>query len=237
MRRVDRTRLLIKVIERLAKEEWPTIDLIVGQFEGKRRDDWQGSTTAYVTWSLENVANDSLLELGEFFGLSSRNSADDAHELGVTELSAIKRIWGEKSDARIFLSHCSSFSIEAGKLKENLRLLGISSFVAHTDIQPSKEWRQEIQRALKTMDVLAPLLTSDFHLSEWTDQEVGIGVNRGVPIISLKYGLDPYGFLEKYQALPCANQEPHQVAFNMALFRKPVGSAETGCLYAASGFT
>jgi len=47
-------------------------------------------------------------------------------------------------------------------------------------------------------------MTEEFHDSIWTDQEVGVAFCRGVQIISVKLGKDPYGFIGKFQALSCS---------------------------------
>jgi hypothetical protein len=91
----------------------------------------------------------------------------------------------------------------AARLKEQLALFGISAFVAHADIRPGEEWQAEIERALATMDAFVALLTSKFHDSKWTDQEVGYAFARRVPRIAVKLGTDPYGFIGKFQALAC----------------------------------
>jgi len=115
---------------------------------------------------------------------------------------ATKRIWGD-SGYRVFLSHKSKVKTETSKLKESLQLFGVSAFVAHKDIRPTKEWRDEIENALATMDALVALMTDGFHDSDWTDQEIGYAFGRGVPIIALRMGTDPYGFIGKFQALSC----------------------------------
>jgi hypothetical protein len=56
---------------------------------------------------------------------------------------------------------------------------------------------------LASMDAFVALLTEKFHTSEWTDQEVGYALGRGVPLIAVKLGADPYGFIGKFQALAC----------------------------------
>ena len=115
---------------------------------------------------------------------------------------ATKRIWGD-SGFRLFMSHRAEVQAETGALKEKLKLFGISSFVAHVDIHPTKTWQDEIENALATMDGFVALMTPDFHLSKWTDQEVGHAVCRGVPTIAVNFGMTPYGFLAKFQALTC----------------------------------
>jgi len=54
------------------------------------------------------------------------------------------------------------------------------------------------------MQAFVALMTPKFHDSKWTDQEVGYALARGVPLIGAKMGLNPYGFIGKFQALPCS---------------------------------
>lgn len=110
-----------------------------------------------------------------------------------------ERIWGD--GFRVFLSHKSEVKRETSELKEALSLFGVSAFVAHEDIIPSKPWQDEIVAALASMDAFVALLTKDFHESEWTDQEIGFAFARGVPIVSVRLGRDPYGFIGKFQGL------------------------------------
>lgn len=114
---------------------------------------------------------------------------------------AEKRIWGAGDPFRIFLSHISKFKAETAELKKRLKLFGVSCFVAHMDIKPSKEWQNEIELALASMDGFVALLTEKFHESAWTDQEVGFAFARRVPIVAVRLGLDPYGFIGKFQGL------------------------------------
>lgn len=113
---------------------------------------------------------------------------------------ATKRIWGD-TGFRVFLSHKAEVKKEITTIKNGLRLFGISCFVAHEDIHPTKAWQEEIENALASMDGFVALLTEGFHDSAWTDQEVGYAVARGVPIIAVRLGNDPYGFIGKFQAL------------------------------------
>ena len=119
---------------------------------------------------------------------------------------ATKRIWKEDG-FRVFLSHKSEFRKEAAAIKDRLRLFGIAAFVAHEDIHPTRAWQDEIECALATMDGFVALMTEDFHDSHWTDQEVGYAVARGAPIIAVRLGTDPYGFIGRFQALSGTWQE------------------------------
>lgn len=117
---------------------------------------------------------------------------------------ALQRIWGTQH-VRVFLSHKSSAKEAATKLKQSFARCGIAAFVAHEDIEPTEEWQREIERALFSMDTLVALLSEDFHGSSWTDQEVGVAIGRGVPLIAIRLGLDPYGLMGKGQGVGGCN--------------------------------
>jgi hypothetical protein len=112
----------------------------------------------------------------------------------------LEKIW-QPHCLRLFLSHKSDYKAQASELKAYLSLLGISAFVAHEDIKPTKEWQGEIEKALFSMHALVALMTEGFSNSKWTDQEIGVAIGRKVPIFSVKLGEDPYGFIGKYQAI------------------------------------
>ncbi len=125
---------------------------------------------------------------------------------------ALHRIWGTEH-VRVFLSHKSSVKEQTSRLKQSFARCGISAFVAHNDIEPTEEWQREIERALFSMDALVALLTKDFHDSDWTDQEVGVAIGRGVPLIAVKLGRDPYGLMGKGQAISgCSWEDTDAIA-------------------------
>ncbi|HZV62649.1 MAG TPA: toll/interleukin-1 receptor domain-containing protein [Methylophilaceae bacterium] len=126
---------------------------------------------------------------------------------------------------RLFLSHLSSFKKNTGLLQAALRRYGISAFVAHVDIEPTKEWLDEIEVGLQTMDALAAILMPGFKESNWTDQEVGVAVGRGVLIIPIIRGLNPYGFIAKYQGLHATGKTVADVASD--IFRILIKSTKT----------
>ena len=103
----------------------------------------------------------------------------------------------------VFLSHKAEVKSQIYVLKQGLEEYGVEAFVAHADIDPGTEWQEEILGALEVMDAFVPVLTEGFRDSQWTDQEVGYAIARGVRIIPLRLGVDPYGFMGKYQGLTC----------------------------------
>ena len=82
---------------------------------------------------------------------------------------------------KVFISHLAIHRRFAGELQEQLATLGISAFVAHNDIEPTAEWQTEIEKGLATCDSLVALLHSDFHKSNWTDQEIGLSWGEASP--------------------------------------------------------
>ena len=62
----------------------------------------------------------------------------------------VRRFW-PNGRYRLFLSHVSSHKVAVSKLKDELDLRGVSAFVAHQDIEPSLEWRNEIELGLRSI--------------------------------------------------------------------------------------
>ena len=92
----------------------------------------------------------------------------------------MNRIWGPKSRThyRVFLSHSARDKSRTAEIAGELKELGHRTFVAHDDIQATREWRDEIVHALNTMTHFVGLVTDDFHSRVWTDQEVGYAFCR-----------------------------------------------------------
>ncbi len=166
--------------------------------------------------SLHNFQNESIEEV--FFEIEPTNDPDWRQKSGLlltgkrtVDPNTADRIWGD--GYRVFLSHKTEVKVETKALKDALAKFRVSCFVAHEDIKPTKEWQNEIESALTTMDAFVALLTENFHESDWTDQEVGFALARNVPIISVRLERDPYGFLGKFQGLKCSwENAPNEVA-------------------------
>ena len=118
----------------------------------------------------------------------------------------------ETDHFRIFISHVATYKKQARELKIALKTFGVTSFVAHEDIEPTKKWLDEIQSALSSMDSIVAIVTPDFIQSKWCDQEVGIAMGLGRLIVPVRMGADPYGFLGKYQGLASHGKTMDQVA-------------------------
>ncbi len=113
---------------------------------------------------------------------------------------AIPSFW-QPGFFRLFISHLASNKEKAHALKEALARYQVAAFVAHDDIEPTREWQGEIESALRTMDALAAIVEPGFVESRWCDQEVGVAIGRGKLILPLRAGADPHGFMGKYQGI------------------------------------
>jgi hypothetical protein len=113
---------------------------------------------------------------------------------------------------KAFITHIAKNKDAAGKLQNSLLQHNISAFVAHTDIEPTREWENEIINALNISDGLIALLHTGFHESNWTDHEIGYGIGRGLLVVSVAFGETPYDFIGRYQALPGPGKSYDQLA-------------------------
>lgn len=103
---------------------------------------------------------------------------------------------------RMFISHLTTDKVSASNLKTALFDYGVSCFVAHEDIEPTKLWANEIENALRTMQCLCAVITPEFNSSKWCDQEVGYALGRQILVIPIRKGCDPYGLFGKIQGIP-----------------------------------
>jgi hypothetical protein len=139
---------------------------------------------------------DSVLILPALEDADATDESAEQRKLALSE----PRFW-RSGHFRLFISHRAEEKVFAQQLSEGLLGYGISGFVAHEDIEPTREWENEIITALRTMDGLLAILSSTFHASEFTDQEVGAAIGRDKPILTLRNGSDPYGLMARGQAL------------------------------------
>ena len=119
----------------------------------------------------------------------------------------LRRIW-ERDGFRLFITHRAQDKSGAAELKAKLSPYGVCGFVAHQDIAPNQIWQSEIERALVSMHALAALITPGFDTSVWSQQEIGFALGRGVPVIPVRVGSDPHGFIARIQALSADLSNP-----------------------------
>ncbi len=145
--------------------------------EALEYDRWNGGTTYYafnllvpvtvyasVELSIEEIESKihekiSRLLRGETNDFVSKVYVQPRHkEHPQPQLSVPPDFW-LPGHFRLFISHLGEHKESAQRLAKTLRAYGITSFVAHEDIEPTKEWQLEIHRALFSMDALAAILS------------------------------------------------------------------------------
>ncbi|WP_419554496.1 toll/interleukin-1 receptor domain-containing protein [Candidatus Poriferisodalis sp.] len=199
----QRVDVIRRVATRLGSEDdWTIIDLVLEQFGFPIRWEWNGTKDAYVIDCLKQGDDDNLSAIDQYLMGHPRPSDEP---------------W-EGEGFRLFLTHLAKRKQIAHTLKSHLRYFGVDAFVAHDDIQAGKEWQVVIESALRSCDALAGLLHDGFRKSDWCDQEVGIALGRGIPVVPIQYDLLPYGFFGSVQAVNNAvDLQPKDLARGLVL--------------------
>jgi TIR domain len=162
---------------------------------------------------LRTLSDDNLIALSAYL---HPESADVSASL--EETSDREGPW-KPDHFRLFISHTSAHKELAGGLHAAMLGFRTDCFVAHTTIEPTREWEEEIERALRTCHALVALITPDFSGSRWCDQEIGVCYGIGTLVVPVRIGLDPYGFIGKFQALNFAPDREHVVTLRDRLFQ------------------
>ena len=185
-----RVRIICEVGRRLGGAEWSVIYLTLRQFNFPNSDWHDDDRQAYVMRMIEDGDDDLLLSLGRHLNYEF-----------IPPNSTIEPIFWKSDFFRLFISHLAKHRRFVADIQDKLLALGISSFVAHNDIEPTREWQDEIETALATSDGMLALLHPGFHESKWTDQEIGYAMGRQVLIVAARFGTDPYGFIGRFQGM------------------------------------
>lgn len=201
----ERVTLIDEVAKRLSQEKWSLIDTTLVQFKLPTEYVWDGQSYDYVIAMIQHAADESLVDLAHHVGYQFNQANTPLIE---------PSFWGQAM-LRVFLTHLSKHRMYAAKLQEALLTYGISCFVAHNDIEPTAEWQQQVVTALSTCHGLIALLHANFHDSQWTDQEIGFAMGRGVPVFAVRYDQDPYGFISHLQAFSGNDKEAGILALEM----------------------
>ncbi len=123
-----------------------------------------------------------------------------------------------------FLSYQTADKKTAGKIRGLLDKLGITTFLAHEDIQVSHEWRTTILDEIEKVDLFIAILSADYYKSPWCVQESGIAAFRGLCIIPLSIdGSIPQGFIAHIQSTKVDADNIEVESLFPALAKKDVG--------------
>lgn len=200
----QRINLIKKLAKHLAEFGFSEGNLILRQFGLPWSNGWSaGEEESYFLSMLEKGQDEQLVELHEYL------FPEDT--LPGISLSPRGGNWSEGS-LRLFLSHSSKKKLLVTQIKQELLEYGVESFVAHEDIEPTKEWLEEIKLALNTCHAFVAILCSDFKSSNYCDQEVGYALQRGLLVVPVRVKIDPYGFMAPLQGVSAFEKEPVEIA-------------------------
>lgn len=103
---------------------------------------------------------------------------------------------------KAFISYHHDDRAVGGQIAELLSRLGITTFLAHEDIDVSEEWRIVLLSELRITDLFIPILTKNYYASVWCVQESGIAAGRKkTSFIPLSIdGTIPQGFFAHVQS-------------------------------------
>jgi hypothetical protein len=221
MKAIERHELISKVARELqSRMTFDDIDAYLdncGVTTGPKSSSWN-SKWVYAKELLGNAPEQTVIRIADELGIPHSYTVISAGS--VTE----SKFW-EPNHFRLFLSHLSSFKATTAKLRISLRRFAISGFVAHEDVEPTKEWQDEIEAALFSMDALVALVTPKFVESKWADQEVGIAIGRGSLVIPVMREAVPHGFIGKFQGVNGKGKSILQVA--TGIFEALINSSQT----------
>lgn len=186
------------IVLALESSDFSIIDLILDEYNTQKHSHYDFETTKeYILFKIKKLSADELYSINDY--LNKRKTTHDNPKL-----------WGN-CVLRVFISHLSKDKKKAKALAKELKNYNASGFVAHIDIKPNDEWLQTIESALESMDVLLALVTEGFKESDWTVQEIGFALGKGVPVVAIRNGMDPFGFFGKLQAIPGTGRYPKDI--------------------------
>jgi hypothetical protein len=207
MKAAERIDLIKRCADGLVTKSWTEIDFVLDQFGFPTTNEWgfsgpeEESKGAYILGMLgmQKGGHDTeLLELEEYVGGKSVDEVADTP-------------W-QPGRFRLFITHIAAEKAFAGELKASLAEFGIDGFVAHEDIGGGAEWLEIIRVGLQTCDGLVGILHDGFRESPWCDQEVGIVLGRGRPVVPISIDLLPHGFFGALQAIRGTKRSASQIA-------------------------
>jgi hypothetical protein len=127
----ERIDLIRAIYSSLKDRETVDVTLILREFGIEVRDPeyWAMDAASYVQEMLRRSDDDTLVSLRDYVG-------GEVLERPVSA-EAQRRIWSD--GFRLFITHTAAHASYVSRVKKELKELGISAFVAHTDIEPPRD--------------------------------------------------------------------------------------------------
>ena len=167
---------------------------ISGTFNAKRGDMIRITEAYFYNRSSIRTPSIENLSTGEVGSFDRPRMTIPLQTLDPPIIGRVEKLERHSSDTIITLDEISreaflSYNTEdkniAGKIKEELEKFNIKSFLAHEEVEISSEWRNEIHKHLDSSDLFLPLITDNFNLSVWANQETGYAIAKNKIIVPL----------------------------------------------------
>ena len=192
--------------------------------EAKDREEYTQQNTEGVDYRLYYNFNFSYNDILEFIQNLNNTTIYEMYkdlfpEDANKELSEKKPLYHLSTDKLVlFFSHSHKNIKLVNEVKAVLEKTDwIECFVAHDDIKEGKEdWVEEIKKYLECCHCLIAFLSKDFKSSNYCDQELGVAVQRQIPIFPVKLdnSINPYGFIQHIQAVTFNQNEDINILSN-----------------------
>jgi len=156
MKVLERLSLIDKIGRELqSRMSYSDIDVYLKAYgvNTKKPTSSTNSKWVYVKDLLSDEKDALIVRIADELGLAHGYAVADSNV-------AVEASFWEPFHFKLFLSHISTFKKTTSLLQAALRTYGISAFVAHVDIEPTREWQDEIEAGLYSMDALAAKLPS-----------------------------------------------------------------------------
>ena len=141
-----------------------------------------------------------------------------------------------------FISYRHEDKLLAGRIAHLLKASGHTAFLAHETMMPSLDFEDEIRIQLENCTALVAVITPNFSGSAYSNQEVGIAMGKGKPVIPLWFPAvekSELGFLHSLQAIQTSEERLGETVSKIvdtteeaikANFVRPSGFTEAGSL-------
>ncbi len=104
------------------------------------------------------------------------------------------------ADVRAFVSYANDDDLAASDLKKGLSRFDINVFYAKEDIPHGSMSRNVLIDEIKKCKCFLVLISKNYHMARYTDQEVGMAICHNKKIIPICIDeTEPQGFIKDYQ--------------------------------------
>jgi hypothetical protein len=197
--------------------DWRLVDAVLSEFGAEEFD--YSDFHRLILERVRSLSDDRLIALNS-------HVHPDESDAGVGQDHRGEGPWADDT-FRLFISHTHAHQALAGNVRDTLGQWRVECFVAHTTIDPTEEWIDVIERALRTCDALVALMTEDFSASRWCDQEVGVAYGLAKLVVPVRMPAVPYGFIGRYQALGFNREREYPYHLATRLFELLADHART----------